>query len=80
MLDQHGISATPVARASDDIGIVSIKQSSQQRLVPRRLVDAAHLSVANPPGAALRCSGDPISLPNPCGCCAAEREKHSTEY
>ena len=48
MLDQHGISSTPVTGAKDDIGIASIKQSSQQRLVPRHLVDAAHLSVALP--------------------------------
>ena len=53
MLDQHGISSTPVTGAKDDIGIASIKQSSQQRLVPRHLVDAAHLSVALPPGDAL---------------------------
>ena len=60
MLDQHGISATPVTGAKDEIGFASIKQSSQQRLVPRRLVDAADLSVALPPGDALRFSGDPI--------------------
>ena len=54
MLDQHGISSTPVTGAKDDIGIASIKQSSQQRLVPRHLVDAARLSVACVPGDALR--------------------------
>ena len=64
MLDQHGISSTPVTGAKDDIGIASIKQSSQQRLVPHRLVDAAHLSVACVPGDALRCFWNPAVQPS----------------